>query len=134
MNKKKILVCVAAVIALFCCTYFFNSYRLSKKVDNMSDMSGYVTELDERNSGTVVIHYNNKDYDNLDDLKGLLKAGDSVTCTITYDNKTTSTKTVAVFNSTNKKDTHVRYMDKGSFGYLYMPVGEEKAEETENAD
>ena len=60
MNKKKqglmMLLLLVAVIALFCITYIIVSHRIDKKVNEMSDMTKYVTEMDERKIGKIEVY------------------------------------------------------------------------------
>lgn len=121
-NKKWLILLVIAVIALFCATYLIVSHRIDKKVENMSDMTSYVTEMDERKIGKIEVYLDGEKYSDLDKLIGKVKAGDSLDCVITYDNDTTTNKKAVVFNAFDKKATHVTHEDKGdNIIYLYLP-------------
>lgn len=115
-----------AVCLVFAIVYNVKSAMIDNRVKQLSDVEKYMTELDERKVGKVVVHLDGKNYKDLDKLQGKVKAGDELSCTITYDNDTKTTKKVVVFNATDKKQTHVKYLDKGSYGYIYLPVSTEK--------
>lgn len=119
------ILCCATVIVIclvFAIAYKVTEIRIENRVKQLSNVEKYMTELDERKVGKVVVHVDGKDYKDLDKLKGKIKAGDELSCTITYDNDTKTTKHVVVFNATDKKQTHVKYLDKGSYGYIYLPI------------
>lgn len=127
-EQKKVLIvlCVVltivAVCLVFAIVYNVKSMMIDNRVKQLSDVEKYMTELDERKVGKVVVHLDGKNYKDLDKLKGKVKAGDELSCTITYDNDTKTTKKVVIFNATDKKQKHVKYLDKGSYGYIYLPI------------
>ena len=127
MNKTKkclmVVLLIVVIITLFCTTYLIVSHRIDKKVNEMSDMTNYVTEMDERKIGKIEVYLDGKKYSDLDKLIGKVKAGDSLDCVITYDNDTTTNKKAVVFNASDKKAKHVTHEDKGdNIIYLYLPA------------
>ena len=134
MNKKKqglmMLLLLVAIIALFCITYIIVSHRIDKKVNEMSDMTKYVTEMDERKIGKIEVYLDGNKYSDLDKLIDKVKAGDSLECVITYNNDTSTSKKAVVFNALDKKAKHVTHEDKGdNIIYLYLPVNKEESTE-----
>lgn len=127
MSKKKknlilIVACIVFIIIVFCVTYFIKNEQLNNKIDELSDMTNYVTELDEFVVKSVDCYYKGEKYTNLNDLKGVVKSGDIVQCTVTYDNDKTKIKKAYVSINTDTKETNVLYEDKEDFGQILLPV------------
>ena len=121
-----ILMIILFVIGLFMITYHKVSKDLDKKIVSIEMTDSDLDELDTHIVKEVIAYYDGEKYEDLDSLVGVVKSGDKVYCTVTYDDGVTRNKTVYISTNLDEEEEHVRYKDKGNYdskyGQLLLPV------------